>query len=166
MKRCSVKYDQKVQKELVFKMWVFGLTCGIVGSLGLVAYMILGFYFSGLWLDCMLLTMFILFTAGLAIVISINLTGKSATKSDCVNNIEINENSIMLNVLKDNKLMVSVNILYKNLYKFKETKNYFFLFLTKDKVIPILKKDFKSEERSMIKLWICGEMFKEKANKT
>ena len=54
MFKCSVKVNESMQKELNEKIWIYSLISLIIGSIGLVSYIIVGTFFDNIWINILL----------------------------------------------------------------------------------------------------------------
>lgn len=154
MFKCSVKIDENLQSEINKKASNVCLVLTIIGSVGLIMYIILGTIFDSKWLYVLLWVMAILFGFGLTYMISIKKVNKKAASNGWINEIEIYEECANITSIKNNETMSTMKLYYRDVLKTRETENYFIIYINKLSAITIPKKSFTHEELSTIKLWI------------
>ena len=154
MKKCFVKLDEKVQKEMNKNIWLFSLTTFIIGCVGLFSYIFIAYFIIDLWVNIYLIAMFIIFVVGLTLFICVNWMNKKTLTNNYYLQIEIYENYFVSMTMDKDVVVASINIKYEDIFKFKETKNYFFMFLNKRIAVPIIKSSFSKEDISIIKVWV------------
>lgn len=154
MFKCSVKIDENLQKEINQKMWVTSLILTIVGSIGLCVYIILGTFFENIFLELFLWCVAFMFGFGLVFLITINKTNKKASGLNITDEFEINEEFVNLTTMKNNGVISTAKIYYKDIIKIRETENYLVLYLNKASALTIPKKSFSEEDYSTVKLWV------------
>lgn len=154
MFKCSVKIDEKLQREINEKSWLINLIVLIIGSIGLGVYIIVGAFVEYAWMDILLWVFAIMFGFGLVMVISIRKINKKSAENNLTNEIELEEDCVSLSTIKNNEIIGTLKVYYKDLIKVRETENYLVLYINKQSAIPVPKKEFKPEELSTIKLWI------------
>lgn len=165
MKKCFVKLDEKVQKEMNKNLWILSLITFIVGCCGLISYVVIAYFFINLWVDIFLLISFITFVVGLTFFISVNWLNKKTLVDNYILELEIYEKYFVSTTLKEDNVVASININYEDVIKFKETKKYLFMFLSKKVAVPILKSEFSKEEISLIKVWVNSSKIKKEKGK-
>ncbi len=162
MKKCFVKLDENVQKEMNKNIWILSLFTFIVGCVGLVSYIVIAYFFIGLWVDIYLVGMFVIFVFGLTFFICANWMNKKTLINNYYLEVEIYENYFVSITMNGEDVVASINIKYEDVVKFKETKNYFFMFLNKKIAVPILKSSFSKEDISTIKVWVNTSKLRKK----
>ena len=84
MFKCSVKIDEKLQREINEKSWLLNLILTIVGSVGLGVYIIVGTFVEYAWMDILLWVFAIMFGFGLVMVISIRKINKKSAENNFI----------------------------------------------------------------------------------
>lgn len=154
MLKCSVKIDDKLQKELNQKMKNRFMIAFIVSLVGLVAYVAVSMFVEYKWLDVLLWVFAIIFGYSLVMIITINKINKKTAGNNLSSQLEINEDFMIIISFKNNIQFATTKIFYKEIIKVKETENYLFLYPDKSQAFPIPKSEFTSEEFSLIKVWV------------
>lgn len=154
MKKCSVKLDSSVQKEMNKNLWIVSLASFIVGFLGIVSYLIIDFLYSGTWVNIYLAVVFVVFVLGFTFFLVVNGMNRNTLKDNFYVDVEIYENYFVSTTRDKDQVLASINLKYDNIVKIKETKKFLFMYLSRTMAVPICKKQFTKEEISMIKVWV------------
>ena len=153
--KCTVKVDEKLQKELNESIWIKSLIALIVGAVGLAIYIVVGvFVEDNLFWDIFLWVMAILFGYGLTMLVTIKKTNKKSVLNNFTDDIELFEDRVEETIKKGDDIISTTKHYYKDLFKIRETENYLFLYPNKMGAVPVPKKAFSPEEFSKIKLWV------------
>ena len=152
--KCSVKIDEKLQKELNEKTWLNGLIFTIIGAIGLGLYIIIGTFIENIILEIFLWVFAFLLAYGVFILILVKMTNKKSVNNNLTDEIELFEEYLIESTRKNDEVISTNKIYYKDLLKIRETENFLFLYPNKVSAVPISKKEFTSEEFSTIKLWV------------
>ena len=154
MFKCSVKIDENLQKEINRKMWIYSLILTIIGLVGLCVYVVLSVKYDNAWTETLLWVMAFSFGFGISFIVSIKKTNKKVSMNNYTDNLEINEEYIFATTTKNEDVISTIKIYYKDLIKIKETERFLVLYVTKINALIIPKNSFNPEEISTIKLWI------------
>lgn len=160
MFKCSMVLDIKLQRELNERNWLISLISLIVGSIGLGVYIVIATFYENYFLELMLWVCAFAFGYGLVFLILIKKINKKAAQRNITISLEINEDLVIENDLKEGEVISTNKVYYKDLMKVRETENYLILYVNKASAVPILKSAFTPEELSTIKLWINGAKIK------
>ncbi|MBQ8615034.1 MAG: YcxB family protein [Clostridia bacterium] len=158
--KCSVKIDEKLQKELNEKLWLNSLISLIVGAIGLGAYIVIGIFFESFWLEMLLWVCAFAFGIGLSMLIAVNKVNKKASQNNHVDEMEFFEDHFIGTTTKNGEVIATNKVYYKDLLKIRETENYIFLYMNTAAAAPVPKKEFSPEELSTIKLWVNSAKIK------
>ena len=152
--KCSVKIDEKLQRELNEKTWLNGLIFTIIGAIGLGLYIVIGTFVESIILDMLLWVFAFLFAYGIFMLILVKMTNKKSVNNNLTDEIELFEEYLIESTQKNDEVVSTNKIYYKDLLKIRETENFLFLYPNKISAVPIPKKAFTTEEISTIKVWV------------
>jgi len=148
--------DSNVQKELNFKAFLVSLIMLILGSVGIVCYIIFSVITTKYEtiLFYVLLLSAVCFVVGLIGVITIKNVNKKAAGRDCEVKLIFEEDYYIINEFRNNEQVATVKIFYKDVLKTRETKNYFFIYQIATVAHPIKKSELSIENLTLIKNYI------------
>lgn len=150
------KLDKNANKELNIRNLLSWLLILILG-LGMTSYGVIASLFSlidSVW--CSLLMAFgaILFLFSLICIILIIKIGKNQNDSNLELSYDFRKKYVLLDRIKDGKVIESEKIIYEDIIKTKETKNYIYIYKTDKMVIPFYKSECKIEDLELIKNYL------------
>lgn len=155
MVECETVIDIKVQKKLTKKTYIASIIALIIGSIGLVAYLVLGSLINEFWTEIFLIFAFP-FAFGLIYVITLRKNYKALSGKVMVNCYVFEETSFTITTIQNDNNMGSSQVPYSNIYKCKEMDDYIFIYLNKNSAFPIdkrrLKEDQLIELRNLLKI--------------
>lgn len=154
MKKCSVKLDSNVQKEMNKNLWVTSLISFVLSFLGVISYLVVDYLYSASWVNIYLCVVFIAFVLGFAFFLVVNNMNRKTLNDNFVLDVEIYESYFVSTTRDKDQVLASINLKYDNVVKIKETKKFLFLYLSRTMAVPICKNQFSKEEISMIKVWV------------
>lgn len=153
--KCRVTVNEKLQKELNEKIWLTGLIMTIVGAIGLGLYAILSTFFGDkLIFEMLFWVMVFVFALGVTYLFLVKSANKRALNNNYTDEIELFEEYCVVQTLKNEEVVGTLKVYYKDLIKVKETENYLFLYPNKMVATSIPKSEFSAEDFSKIKLWV------------
>lgn len=153
MFKCAVEIDEKLQKEANEKVWLISLTSTIIGAVGIILYIILSIFFKSIWLILLLCVMAFAFGFGVIYMLVINRINKKSVSKESIDELEIYEEYVNLNTIKNGEIIVTLKTYYKDLFRIRETKNFLFLYINRSSALAVPKQSFTEEEYSTIKGW-------------
>lgn len=152
--KCTVKIDENLQKELNFKSWLIYLIFTIIGSVGLLAYIVIGMFTESQVLEFILWISAFAFAFGIVMILSIKKINKKAIANGFIDTLEFEQDFCIEKTSKNDEVISTLKVYYKDLIKLRETKNYLFLYVNQAGAIPLPKNAFSNEEFETIKSWI------------
>lgn len=164
--KCRVQINEKLQKELNEKIWLTGLIMTIVGAIGLGLYVIVSAFFGEkLIIEMLFWAVLFVFALGVTYLFLVKSANKRALKDIKTDEIELFEDCYVEQTLKNEEVVGTMKVYYKDLIKVKETENYLFLYPNKMVASAIPKSEFSAEDFSKIKLWIHSARVNKTENK-
>ena len=116
---CKTEISRKVQAELFKNAKIANIIALAVGSVGLLAYIILSIFIESPYLDALLL--FALpFGFGLVFLISINITIKKAEQNKAENEYVFDDELFAVTSSRNGDVVGTSKTYYKNIYKAKQ----------------------------------------------
>lgn len=153
MIKCNTKIDLNVQKELNKNLFVVSLICIIIGSLGLLTYVVIGTIFENLSTFFDLLLLFALpFGFGIVFLISIKKTEKNVQLKVLENQYEFNQDYVSVTTFTNGENIGTVKFYYKDFKKVKESQSYIFLYLSTSSAFPVKKSNLSNADLQNLKL--------------
>ena len=148
MVKCSTKIDENVQKQILAKQVKLGKVLTIVGGIWSALYCILSTIFENLkWLEVMLIFAVPL-GIGAFILIYSNKILKATKEKSFINFYEFGESSLKIESKTESGEFISkAEMPYKNFYKFVAKDDYFYLYISKKSVFPVLKSSLSDQEK-------------------
>ena len=113
--KCSVNIDEKLQKELNEKTFIWSLISLIVGSIGLGAYIIIGTFYENIILEMLLWVFAFAFGIGLSLLIAINKINKKIRQNNQIDELEFFEDHFTSTTTKNGEVISTNKIYYKDL---------------------------------------------------
>ena len=145
MVECETVIDIKVQKKLTKKTYIVSIIALIIGSIGLVAYLVLSSIINKFWTEIFLIFTFP-FTFGLIYLITLRKNYKILDNKIMVNCYVFEESGFTVTTIQNDNNMGSSQMSYSNIYKCKEIDDYIFIYLNKNSAFPIDKKRLKETQ--------------------
>ena len=142
----TCKIDENLQKEGNQKGRRNIVTMLVAGIVGLVAYIAISLFVESPYLDYLLWPSAIFFAFGVVLLFVMNKTNKTTIAKNMVDEYEIFEDHIVVDSYQNGEKTVSVKTYFKDIIKIDETKNYFFLYPSKQAAYPVPKNEFSPEE--------------------
>ena len=150
MIECETVIDINVQKILTKKAYTCSIVALVIGTLGLIAYLVLGTIINELWTEFFLI--FALpFGIGLVYSITLNKNYKIFKDTVMVNCYAFGDVALTVTTIKNNENIGSSTIPYYIIYKTKKKDKYIFIFLNKNSAFPIDKSRLTDEQIKEIK---------------
>ena len=150
MIECETVIDINVQKILTKIAYTCSIVALVIGTLGLIAYLVLGTIINELWTEFFLI--FALpFGIGLVYTITLNKNYKIFKNTVMVNCYAFGDVALTVTTIKNNENIGSSTIPYSTIYKTKEIDKYIFIFLNKNSAFPIDKSRLTDEQIKEIK---------------
>lgn len=148
MVKCSTEIDENVQKQILTKQVKLGKVLTIVGGIGSALYCILSTIFENLkWLEVMLIFA-VPFGIGAFILIYSNKILKDTKDKPFINYYEFCESTLKIESKTESGEFISkAEMPYKNFYKFVVKDEYFYLYINKKSLFPVLKSSLSDQER-------------------
>lgn len=150
MIKIKTDIDEKAQKAFCKNAVIACIVSLIVGSVGLVSYIVLCAFFNSDFLDIMLVFS-IPFGFGLVYLIFINKNIKKTAESKISNEYEFYDDFFTVASIKNGEEFAREKIYYKDLYKSKEKNEYIFVYVNKARAFIINKNAARREDLQAIK---------------
>lgn len=144
------KIDEASQKILTKKIRVGSLISMIIGIVGLLIYIILSINFENLNLD-FLLFFSIPFAIGLVLLITIHKNIAKTASYQWINEYVFEKNAIHISTIKNEDVIGTHKLYYKDIYKVKEYDDYLFIFINKANAYILKKSNTTELELNKIK---------------
>ena len=135
--------NKQVSREMIKRSRIVFLIFLLVGLAGLIAYISLAIKLDDAWyLNIILFPSAVFFAVGLVYSILIIKNGFKIKDDDSNYNETTFEKDYLINVAyRQGEKIEESKIYYNKILFFKETKSYFFLYITKVSALPILKEN-------------------------
>ena len=147
---CKSEISRKVQAELFKNARIANIVAFAVGSVGLLANIILSIFIESPYLNALLL--FALpFGFGLVFLISINITIKKAEQNKAENEYVFDDEFFAVTSSRNGDVVGTSKTYYKDIYKAKESKTFVLIYLNRQQVFPIKKANLTDEQLAEIK---------------
>jgi hypothetical protein len=159
--RTNVQVDYKMQRELNKKFYILSIPCMVLGGLGILLSVV--YYFAPLFAQVrlavfipLLLLFLLLFLFGVVIFILITKANGTVDASKGRSNLyEFFHNFFLLTVMEHNLIIQKATIYNFQISRAKETKHYFFFYITKDSAYPVLKTGLCDKELNALREQFC-----------
>ena len=155
MVKVKTKIDKKVQISLSKKRLFVALVLTIMGVIGIIAYTVLTIAFDYDVLNRYLLLV-IPFGLGFAMIALIWQNIKKINGNEFINEYEFNSEFLNISTTKNNEVIGTQKVYYKDIFKVKENKSYIFIYINQASVFVIDKTCVKADEikeiRNLLKL--------------
>lgn len=147
--------DERVQKEFLAKLFIVSLVCLVIGSIGIVGYIvwdvtsaILEIYEPDI---VILIAVAVFFAFGLIFVLTYNKVVKKARTEDKKEVYEFFSNYLVANDYVNGEQVATVKIYYKQISKRRETKNYLFFFVQTNAACALSKAALTEGELNTVR---------------
>lgn len=163
----KVKIDNNVQEELNQKPKTISIICMLIGTLGLIVYIILSVVLDPVpvWVDFLLIFSAFL-GVGIVEYFVVARVNKLAAKDDANSDVKLTfyEDYYIIEETKNNEEIGKKKIFYKDIGRVRETKNYLFIQPAKsiNAFNPVNKNLVSAEELSQIKEYLKAAKGKKK----
>ncbi len=147
---CKTEISREVQAELFKNAKIAYIIALVIGSVGLLAYIILSVFIESPYLDALLLFA-IPFGFGLVFLISINITIKKAEQNKAENEYVFDDEFFAVTSSRNGDVVGTSKTYYKNIYKAKENKTFILIYLNRQQVFPIKKANLTDDQLAEIK---------------
>ncbi len=151
MLHCETKLTASMQKELNQKAKLVFIFLLLLGSIGLLAYIIFGtvYEIEPFWVKY-LLAFAIPFGIGLVFLITINKLQKGFQDTDLSNVYEFFDAYFTVDTMDKGENTASAKVYYKDIWKITSTKNYIFIYLQSKQALPVFKGPLSLEEQQFL----------------
>ncbi len=151
MLSCKTELTASMQKELNQKAKTVFILLLVIGSIGLLAYIVFGTVYENepFWVKYFLASA-IPFGIGLVFLITVNKLQKSFKNADIYNVYEFFDAYFTVNTFENGENKASAKVYYKDISKITSTKNYIFLYLQSKQALPVLKSPLSPEEQQFL----------------
>lgn len=143
MFKFTTEIDEKSQKALSKNVINFCIACIVIGSIGLLTYIVLGTINDNPYYDFILLFS-IPFAIGLVYLVLIKKNIKNMTLKKFTNEYEFNEDHFNVTSIQNNEPVGTQKIYYKDIYKTRETDEYIFVYINKYSAYIMKKSNVES----------------------
>lgn len=137
----KIKFTKDMQKELLKTQMVWCLIFCIIGAMGLVVYIFVGDFLKYELAETILLISAFVFACGLIFYLIFKRTIKQIGKLNVTNAYEFYEDYFKVESTKNDEVIGTSKIYYKDLAKYKKTKNYIFLYQSSKSAFPVELND-------------------------
>lgn len=142
--------NRKVQIELTRKNKMLSIILLILGSLGLITFVVMESIKSDIIYGLLLLSA-LPFTVGLISLVFINKSIRNFKFNNVLNNYQFNTDHFIVRSFKDNEEIGMSKIEYSQVFKTMETKTFLFVFTNQVSAYPIIKATLSNEQMEQIK---------------
>lgn len=142
--------NRKVQIELTRKNKMLSIILLILGSLGLITFVVMESIKSDIIYGLLLLSA-LPFTVGLISLVFINKSIRNFKFNNVLNNYQFNTDHFIVRSFKDNEEIGMSKIEYSQIFKTMETKTFLFVFTNQVSAYPIIKATLSNEQMEQIK---------------
>ncbi len=153
--KVSTKMDDKMQKELGYKSFIFALVFTILGGVGVAAYIILEVVSIFLEWEkdffAILLVFAVLLGCGIALLILLKKSASVARASGKVNTCEFFSGYFIISEAFNGENTATVKVYNNQIIKAKETKNYFFFYINSAAAYPVAKEQLSPAELNTLR---------------
>lgn len=153
--KVETRLDENAQKEFMRTLFIVSLICLVIGSIGIVGYIvwnvtsaILETYEPDI---VILIAVAVFFAFGLIFVLTYNKVVKKARTEDKKEEYEFFSNYLIANDYLNGEQVATVKIYYKNIIKRRETKNYLFFFVQTNAACALSKAALTKEELNTVR---------------
>lgn len=150
MIKCTTEIDEISQKSLSKYTKIYSIISLVVGSVGLLVYLILGTIFDNQYLDFLLLFS-IPFGFGLVFLITLNKNIKNMTNNNFVNSYEFDTDYFNVATSKNGEVVGTQKIYYNNIHKVIERDCYLFIYINKVNAFIVNKNNLSAEDLRYLK---------------
>ena len=150
MIKCTTEIDEISQKSLSKYTKIYSIISLVVGSVGLLVYLILGTIFDNQYLDFLLLFS-IPFGFGLVFLITLNKNIKNMTNNNFVNSYEFDTDYFNVATSKNGEVVGTQKIYYNNIHKVIERDYYLFIYINKVNAFIVNKNNLSAENLRYLK---------------
>lgn len=161
----KTKIDVEIQKELSKKLYTYSLIALIIGSVGLLVYLVLATIFDNPYFD-ILLIFSIPFGFGLVFILTIKKLIKNVQAINQVNTYVFEENYLNVTTTRNLEVVGTAKLYYKELFKSRETKNYIYMYVNKNSALPVKKENLSQDELIILRSFLGLELLPFKNKKT
>ena len=147
---CKTELDKEAQKALTRTFFILSLISLIVGAIGLVLYIVLNIFLTSSYLD-VLLVCSLPFGFGLVYIIMINNIIERTSASKIVNEYTFENDYFMVSSIKNEEVVSTNKIYYKEIYKIKEKDGYLLLYINLSNAYIIKEGNLSSENLTLLK---------------
>ena len=145
MVTCTTTIDATVQKDILKTQYIVCLVMLIIGTIGIVAYIVLQTIFDNSLFDIMLLFA-VLFGFGLVFTINTTSTIKKVGENPFTNKYAFDTDTLHIESIRGTEVVSTATTKYAELFKIKENDKYLLLYLNKMSVFPILKSELSAAD--------------------
>ena len=147
---CKTELDKEAQKALTRTFFILSLISLIVGAIGLVLYIVLNIFLTSSYLD-VLLVCSLPFGFGLVYIIMINNIIEMTSASKIINEYTFENDYFMVSSIKNEEVVSTNKIYYKEIYKIKEKDGYLLLYINLSNAYIIKEGNLSSENLTLLK---------------
>lgn len=142
--------NKKVQIELSKQPKINSIIAIIVGTIGLLLYIVLSAFFESMLLNFMLLFA-IPFSVGLTCLITINKTIEKFKNVDVLNKYVFESDFVTITSFKNNEQVGMSKVYYSQILKVKQTETFIFIYPNKTSAYPVVKQALSENELATLK---------------
>jgi glucose uptake protein GlcU len=142
--------NKKVQIELSKQPKINSIIAIIVGTIGLLLYIVLSAFFESMLLNFMLLFA-IPFSVGLTCLITINKTIEKFKNVDVLNKYVFESDFVTITSFKNNEQVGMSKVYYSQILKIKQTETFIFIYPNKTSAYPVVKQALSENELATLK---------------
>ena len=146
----KTELNSEVQTELSRPVYITSLIMLIIGSVGLVAYIVLGTIFDNTALDYML-AFAVPFGFGLVFLITVKKMSKNIEKIKQTNEYTFEQDYMSVTTYRFEENEGSIKVYYRDLVKSRETKKYIFMYINKVSALAVDKTLLTEDELIILK---------------
>ena len=139
----KIEINENMQKELDKKIKLLGIVFFIVGLIGIIMYITIGTIMETeiTILEYLLYVFAFCLVYGILIIFLTNKNLKNAKNLKAENEYEFLEDSFTVSTIKNNEVIATEKVYYKDIFKLKETENYLFVYKNRLSAFPIKKQN-------------------------
>lgn len=138
MFKATTEFTIDIQKELTKNFYIYNFVIMILGIIGLIAHIGISMFIENTFLEYLLWISAFLFAQGLVFIIIMKKNIKRVSMLvHTTNNYEFFEEYFTIASIKHGETIANSKVYYKELVRYRKTKNYLFLYQINNTAFPV-----------------------------
>ena len=150
MIKTRTEINKEVQYQFSKKTLIVSIILMIVGAIGLLTYVVLSAIFDYKGLSFLILFS-VPFGLGVSFLLTVKKIIKSTEKNPFVNEYEFEDTFVNVSSIKNNEVIATQKLYYKDIVKIKENDKYIHIFITPTTAFVVDKVNTNSDDINEIK---------------